>query len=178
MGHKYVKDAHRLIHLSLPSHGRPYLQSNPLPAAGLCADNPARRRKHIHVGLTKTSMFWILAGSSAPEIYVSSIEYFIWLKVKVINASKAQFKTSKLRALKHFISRTRELCMDTKLAFVRPRSLFGIPAIVTFVNPFTSEPSEALGLFDNGRSRLLMRLKAGSFPIENYALFSIFRLGR
>ena len=33
--------------------------------ATLCADNPARRRKHIHVGLTKTSMFWILAGSSA-----------------------------------------------------------------------------------------------------------------
>ena len=38
-------------------------------------------------------------------------------------------------------------------------------------------PSEVLGLFDNGRSRLQMRFKAGSIPIENYALFSIFRQG-
>jgi hypothetical protein len=43
------------------------LQFNQLPAAGYRADNPARRRKHFHVGLTKTSLFRILAGSSAPE---------------------------------------------------------------------------------------------------------------
>ncbi|GAA0788047.1 hypothetical protein GCM10009193_10500 [Shewanella aestuarii] len=33
----------------------------------------------------------------------------------------------------------RELGMDAKLAFVRPGSLFGILATVTFVNPFTSD---------------------------------------
>jgi len=44
-----------------------------LPAAGYRADNPARRRKHFHVGLTKTSMFWILADSSTPVIFISSI---------------------------------------------------------------------------------------------------------
>jgi hypothetical protein len=51
------------------------LQSNQLPAAGNRADNSARRRKHIHihVGLTKTSMFWILADSSTPVIFISSI---------------------------------------------------------------------------------------------------------
>ena len=38
-------------------------------------------------------------------------------------------------------------------------------------------PSEALGLFENKRSGKQMRFKAGSIPIENYALFSIFRLG-
>jgi len=46
----------------------PKLLSNQLPAAGYRADNPARRRKHFHVGLTKTSLFWILAGSSTPVI--------------------------------------------------------------------------------------------------------------
>ena len=40
------------------------LQSNPLPAAGLCADTAARRYKYVHVSSAKTSMFWKLAAAS------------------------------------------------------------------------------------------------------------------
>ncbi|WP_157608638.1 hypothetical protein [Shewanella violacea] len=37
-----------------------------LLAAGFSADTSARRRKHFHVGSTKTSMFWKLAAVSTP----------------------------------------------------------------------------------------------------------------
>jgi hypothetical protein len=53
-----------------------------LPAAVYRADNPARRRKHFHVGLTKTSMFWILADSSTPVIFISDLPLFVTMAKK------------------------------------------------------------------------------------------------
>ncbi|MCL1117322.1 MULTISPECIES: hypothetical protein [Pseudomonadati] len=67
------------------------------------ANDPARRRKHLRVGLTKTSLFWILAGSSVPE--------FLLLRLSFIggcNNTRANSELDKIGSECVFLSKNKQ----------------------------------------------------------------------
>ena len=72
---------------------RSHLHCCLLPAAGLCVDTSARRRKHIHVGSTKTSLFWKLAAVSTPVHKSLRFGFTCW-DLKLIYAPKCARATT------------------------------------------------------------------------------------
>ncbi len=68
----YLSDYSSLIGLWLA-----YLISIILCYSLPAANDSVRRHKHIHVGLTKTSLFWTLADSPAPVIISLRLKLFV-----------------------------------------------------------------------------------------------------
>ncbi|WP_153912992.1 hypothetical protein [Shewanella sp. TC10] len=85
MGHKRVTRLCFVLHLYWLNYSRPLFQSNPLPAAGLCADTTVTRYKFIPECSAMTSMSWTVTAALTPEFSFLRFNFIrVNLKIKKI----------------------------------------------------------------------------------------------